>query len=312
MRGVVVGADVGGTSTRVAAATLDGTVVALARGDAGNPNAVGLNTAADRIRDTVAQCLGGIRDPVRAVVVGMAGGSRAAADPGFLPAVLPPELAAPARLVGDLEIAFASATPERSGAVLIAGTGSIAGRVRDGVLTARRHGWGWLLGDDGAGFWLGRELVRGTLRVLESGAPPTPLQEAVLRIAGAADVSGLIERCYAEPPIWLASLSVLLAEHPQDPAGCELTEAAVQHLLGLLDGVAPDPDEPLVLAGSVITAPGPVSAAFAAAVAARHPGPLLTARTGVVGALWIALQSQDHPPAAVHERLVESLAGRTG
>ena len=65
--------------------------------------------------------------------------------------------------------------------MLIAGTGSAAGLVRDHRLVRTADGHGWLLGDDGSGFWLGREAVRSVLRKLDLGEPIGLLGQAVVR-----------------------------------------------------------------------------------------------------------------------------------
>lgn len=65
--------------------------------------------------------------------------------------------------------------------MLIAGTGATAGSVADQRWTRTADGHGWLLGDDGSGFWLGREAVRSALRTLEAGEPPGRLVGSVLR-----------------------------------------------------------------------------------------------------------------------------------
>src|SRR5690348_15518685 len=98
MTRLLVGADVGGTSTRVAVADLGGTVLSVAREPGGNPNAVGVELSAARIRAATQRALvragrdaGAAGTPeVAAVVLGMAGYNTAiAAGPGFLRACLP-------------------------------------------------------------------------------------------------------------------------------------------------------------------------------------------------------------------------------
>src|SRR4051794_889639 len=84
-------------------------------------------------------------------------------------------------------IAFASATPAPSGTVLIAGTGTVATRITDGVITATAGGLGWLLGDEGSGFWLGRAAVRATVEFLSGRADAPVLASLVIRhLVGAA------------------------------------------------------------------------------------------------------------------------------
>src|SRR6185312_5030233 len=59
----------------------------------------------------------------------------------------------------DASIALADAFGDRSGVILIAGTGSIAfGRSPAGML-ARCGGWGFTFGDEGSGAWIGRRAL---------------------------------------------------------------------------------------------------------------------------------------------------------
>ncbi|MEJ7745008.1 MAG: hypothetical protein WKF73_22225, partial [Nocardioidaceae bacterium] len=164
---------------------------------------------------------------IRAAVVGVAGGSelrqpevgqafgRAWSDIG---------LSCPPTYVTDLEVAFAAGTAEPSGTVLIAGTGAVAGELRDRRLVRTEDGHGWLLGDGGSGFWLGREAARATLRTLDAGEPPGPLAASVLRELGAANApdasplrTGLNEQrvqvihaLNTRPPVRLAELAPLV------------------------------------------------------------------------------------------------------
>lgn len=304
-----MGADVGGTSTRIGIATLDGEVLGLASGPAGNPNGVGLRTSAARIRTAIERCLATRdidRDRIGAVVVGLAGGSRG--DDAFLASLLPPGMVVGPRLVSDLAVAFSSATAEREGYVLVAGTGAVAGRIVDGELCERRDGWGWLLGDDGSGFWLGREAVRATLRQLQ--ADPTRLGSLALAVVEAAGTGpvpvAIIERCYTEPPIWLAGFGALVSRHLDDPVAVEIAERAAGHLVATLLDLDLDPALPVVLAGSVATRPGPVRSELSSRLEESLSRTQLTAEDGVVGALWLAARQLGIEDPTVHARLART------
>ena len=305
MTALVVGADVGGTSTRAMAATLDGVVRHAAAGPGANPITVGLEESARRIRDVVGRCLPPYAE-VRAMVVGLAGGS--GVGPAFTAAVVPEPIPVPARIVSDISVAFASATPAPEGYVLIAGTGAVAAHVAGDELLERRDGWGWLLGDEGSGFWLGREAVRSTLLALQRDAPLGTLHRAVLAATSTSDAPGLLRRCYAEAPIWLATLGSLVAAHADDPAAAVILEGAVECLDGLLVSLQPRADPPIVLAGSVADPTGPVGARLRQRLASRWRNPVLGASNGLVGALWVASRSCGVTAAAVHAQLITSTA----
>lgn len=317
--GLLLGADVGGTATRVALATPSGEVLCVSAGPAGNPVSVGLEVSAQRIRTTAEQCLAQIAATgsagaglVRSAVVGLAGGARAEAEflTSALPAGVSAESGARLRLVSDLSVAFSSATPLPEGYVLIAGTGAVAGRILDGDLHERRDGWGWLLGDEGSGFWLGREVVRATLTSLQAGRPLGPLARAVVEITGTSDPVAIVRLCYANPPVWLASFGQLVSRHAADPTASEIAERAAGHLLDTLLGLELRTGLPVVLAGSVATRPGPVRAALSRRLSVSLANPVLTAESGLVGALWLAARGIGVTEAGVHARLGESL-GRT-
>ncbi len=79
------------------------------------------------------------------------------------------------RVVSDALVALYAALSGRPGIVVIAGTGAIAlGRDLEGNLT-RASGYGHVLGDEGSGFWLGREGLLAGLRALENRGRDTVL-----------------------------------------------------------------------------------------------------------------------------------------
>jgi glucosamine kinase len=306
---LVVGADIGGTSTRVAVADSRGQILTVSVGGPGNPTTVGVEGSAAEIRRVMERALETLRGEVVSVVIGLAGGSRAAAVPGFLRAAVPERVTAPAELVSDLTVAFCSATPAPRGYVIVAGTGAVAGEVVGTDLVRQRDGWGWLLGDEGSGFWLGRAAVRETLAALQQQLPLGPLQRAVLESTGTSSYLELLqasyEASYAASPTWLAQFSTLVSRHAStDPVAASIAAEAVTLLDKLLLSLRPEPGLPIVLAGSVLTNEGPVSRRFRESLEHRADNPVLSSTTGVIGALWIALQRHSADRPDVHERLV--------
>lgn len=289
-----IGVDAGGTATRALAVAANGGVCGRGRAGAGNPNSYPAEQAAAAIVQAINDALTGL-DPAaaKACVVGMAGRSRltdpavatvfdrAWAGLGLTPSV-----------VSDAEAAFASVTPESDGTVLIAGTGSIAGRIRNRRMVATAGGYGWLLGDEGSGFWIGRQAVRATLDALGSGKLGV-LTEAVLERmnidpAAARPTQELITAVNSEPPIRLARLAPLvsLAHDDGDPAAVAIVDQAARQLVDTaLTTRDPGETTPLVLAGSVLGETSPVGAH----VRAELPGlNVLASDDGVLGAAWLA------------------------
>ena len=142
----------------------------------------------------------------------------------------------------DYAIALEGATGGSLGVLVIAGTGSIAcGRDREGRLM-RAGGWGYLLGDEGSGFWIGREALRAALAAKEGWGEPTLLTEMLAQALGTADAGEWLSALYRSrnPESLLAQLAPLVAEAAERgdiPATRILTDAA-HHLAGLVIHVA--------------------------------------------------------------------------
>lgn len=315
-RRLVVGADIGGTSTRVGIADLDGHILGVARGGPGNPNTVGPEASAARIRTTTEEALASVDGATGADVVaaalGLAGSTRITDPDGFCAAALPESVRVPGRLVTDLAVAFCSGTPARDGYVLIAGTGAGASRIVDDRRTERRGAWGYLLGDEGSGFWLGRAAVRATLEALERGEALGPLGRRVQQATGTSGMDDLISACYAHPPAWLADLAVLVSDTAdQDATAAEIAQQGADVLASTLGSLAPEPGRPVVFAGSVLTGTGPISGAVEKAVAGLVDGPVLRAGSGLAGALWVAVRDLVNDAPDVHSALADSVRNWT-
>jgi N-acetylglucosamine kinase-like BadF-type ATPase len=80
--------------------------------------------------------------------------------------------------------------------VIISGTGSISyGRNAAGV-AARSGGWGYVLGDEGSGYWIGRAALRAVLRAEDRRGPATALTQLLLAHFGVDRPQGLIHEVY--------------------------------------------------------------------------------------------------------------------
>ncbi|MEV7888506.1 N-acetylglucosamine kinase [Streptomyces sp. NPDC002817] len=196
---LVVGLDAGGTRTRaMCASAADGRLLGEGSGGPGNALTVPEPQLTDHLTEAIAAA---VPEPERGRVVAVAGGFAGATgtsedDPGYVHARsaltgalrrlgVPP---GPVALCSDIEAAFASApgTPA-DGLALVAGTGAVAMRIAGRRATTTVDGDGWLLGDDGSGFWIGRSAVRAALRMADGRGPGTGLAVLVGRAFGVPD-----------------------------------------------------------------------------------------------------------------------------
>lgn len=292
---LVVGVDAGATSTRVSVHTLDGRRVGYARASAGNPSAHGLAKAVAAIGSALNQALGSL-DGGR-VVASLAGVA------GRTPEMAP-ELAAlwsahgipdPLVYVRDVEIAYAAGSAEPDGSLLLSGTGAVATRVVDFEVAAIADGLGWLLGDLGSGFWIGREAAREVVSALDRGRTPSRgdvLTELVIGHFLGSDrpgtpraVADRIVRLAQAGHMRLAALSALVSQAAAagDPVADRIARRAAGHLVDTLRRV--HDSGPVVLAGSVLTSDGPVRDAVVELLAGDR---VATAGDGAGAAAWLA------------------------
>ncbi|MFD7734497.1 N-acetylglucosamine kinase [Kitasatospora phosalacinea] len=309
---LVLGLDVGGTSTRVLVAGLDGRVVGRARGAGGNPVAHGAEAAAKEIGNAVRAALAGV-DPGRVVagVLGLAGGL--VVQPDFGPLWEGLGLGAPPVLVSDVLLAHAAGSSGPDGHVVLSGTGGMAAEVLGHELRRTADGHGWLLGDRGSGVWLGREAVSGALTAIDLDAPLTGLDAAVAAaLAGPGGLgedprSTLIAAVHAQAPARLARLAPVVLEQAGlgDPAALTLVARAADHLLDTLSLLRGRGSVlPVVLAGGLLSSPTLLAARLRPLLAARWPGaPLRPAGDGAGAAAWLAARSLGRGTAELHRAL---------
>ncbi|MGW1210000.1 N-acetylglucosamine kinase [Streptomyces sp. NPDC002499] len=193
---LVVGLDAGGTRTRAVLATAaDGRPLGEGAGGPGNALTVPLPELTDHLVEAVAQAVPeAARGRVVAVAGGFAGATGASADDlGHRNAQTALTVAlrglgifaGPPHICSDIEAAFASAPgAPADGLALVAGTGAVAMRITDRHCTATVDGDGWLLGDDGSAFWIGRAAVRAALRMADGRGRGTALAGLVGRELG--------------------------------------------------------------------------------------------------------------------------------
>lgn len=193
----VLGIDAGGTKTVCQLATGDGRIVASARGGGANLQAAGelaVEKTIHTLMDEVMAAHPGAR--LGAICVGMAGVDRpgdAAIVHGIMRRI---GLGARVLIVNDALVALEAGSPGTPGVVIIAGTGSISyGRNAEGQ-AARAGGWGYVLGDEGSGYWIGRHALRAVVREADRRGPVTSLTPRTLKHFGVARPQDLIHEIY--------------------------------------------------------------------------------------------------------------------
>src|SRR5439155_26556427 len=99
-------------------------------------------------------------------------------------------------VVNDALVALVAGAGAGAGVVIVAGTGSIAYGHDGSGHAARAGGWGYLLGDEGSGFWIGRRALAAVVRQADGRGPVTQLTGLILDRMGITRPGDLIHETY--------------------------------------------------------------------------------------------------------------------
>lgn len=305
---VAVGMDVGGTATRVLVVDAQGYWRGSGRAGGGNPTAHTQHVSSEAIRRALGQALAEAGPAkVASVVVGVAGDA-ALADSDVAASfkqTIRAEVGGDSHIqvTGDTDIAFAAGTPGPDGSILIAGTGAAAAAIRGRSLVTRTDGHGWLLGDAGSGFWLGRKAVRAALADLDGRGPETRLRPLIMEallgeMATAADSHTtcleMVRTVHAHPPVGLSRLAPLVSECASqgDDVALDIALRAADHLISAVDVVrSPGETTPLVVTGGVAVGNHIIAGMLRKRLEGCWPACVHPVSEAVLGAAWLALKA---------------------
>lgn len=276
-----VGIDGGGTSTRAVVADDKGRI--LGRGEAGaSALGQGAEQAWRHIAEAVARAgVPGLELKDCALGLGLSGTgvpaqlqAFVAADPGV----------ARFTLVTDGLVALLGAHGGQPGALMISGTGSVAEALMPDGRRRMVGGWGWQIGDEGSGAWLGQQAMKLAQAAYDGRVAAGPLVQAVWSRAGSTR-EALLAFCAQAGQGGYASLAPLVFDHEaDDPAAAALLAEAARALDAL--AAALHPTLPLALAGSIALRLAP---RLSPALQARRVEPQ---GEPVAGALWLIRQQR--------------------
>ena len=255
----VLGIDVGGSKTVCLLADELGAVRAEVRGPGANLQAAGELQVEKIVHRVMEEALVDRERPA-VVCVGIAGVDRD--DDSRVVAAIMRRISPGSRIVvvNDALIALVAAAGESPGIVIVAGTGSIAYGRNDRGLAARAGGWGHMIGDEGSGYWIGRQALAAAVREVDGRGPRTTLTEDVLAHFGVTDAAGLVAIVYNRevPRANVATLGPIVqrARDRGDAVAMQILESAADELSLAAASVAARLEMrgdafPFVLAGSM-------------------------------------------------------------
>ena len=229
----VLGIDAGGTKTVCLLADAEGRVLAEARGSGANLQAAGELEVEKVLHHVMDAVLADRNERPAAICLGIAGVDRpqdAESVRGIMRRI---GFKTPTLVVNDALIALVAGAGDEPGVVLVAGTGSIAYGKDVAGRAARAGGWGYLLGDEGAGFWMGRLALAAVVRQYDGRGPATLLTGLVLERLELESPTELIREIYdrdvhRQTIAALASLVARAAEQGDAVATEILTRASIE------------------------------------------------------------------------------------
>jgi glucosamine kinase len=297
----VIGIDAGGTKTVCLLADEDGQIVSRARGAGANLQAVGELQVEKILHTLMAQVLGDRRIVPAAICLGIAGVDRP--NDAAIVSDIMHRIGLNSRIVivNDALIALETGAPGQPGVVIISGTGSIAyGRNANGE-AARSGGWGYVLGDEGSGYWIGRAALRAVLRAADYRGPRTLLTQMLLDHFQVSQPQLLLHEVYhhhLEPAaIGALATCVQVAFSEGDEAAAGILRGAADELEGSALSVARRLDliaEPFtfILSGGIFRAVPWLAQELAARlpITATQSTTRLLDREPAEGAVTLALQ----------------------
>lgn len=232
---IVLGADIGGTSMRVALFDHD-----IERGRSegrGEPMRTGRGGGIAAALATLARPLLSRAGSVRAdaFVIGASGAGGAAERRELEQAVASERLAWRVQVTTDAELARAAAFGGAPGVLVIAGTGSIAVAIDDHGTLTRRGGLGWRMGDEGSAYALGVKALQAVGRMHDGLGPATHLAEHLPAAVGVAGIGALIRWSTTATIAQVASLGPVVAGAAADgdEAAASIIRESVGHLVAL-------------------------------------------------------------------------------
>lgn len=196
-----MGIDGGGSTLRVIIVDDDLTPLAEATRSTANPSVIGHAAAAALIQSAMREAMSQASAPIEAAGIGIAGASAAHSTPWLLAvvsSVVPRAFKVPST---DTVIALAGAHGGLHDAMVLAGTGSVALAIGTNGEAHQAGGWGYLLGDEGGGYWLAMEALRACIRWQDGMCPEA--RDLAQRVLAALDLTGaidLIPWVYQQPP----------------------------------------------------------------------------------------------------------------
>lgn len=259
--------DGGGTKTLAVLVNEDGTILGKGKAGASNYQVVGAEAAKEALVEAILAAFrdaGGLMAVEKAVYA--LAGIDTAKDEKVVADVVQGAVNELSIEIGSLVVendclsALLGATANKAGILLIAGTGSIVYAHDGNKQIVRSGGWGHRVGDEGSGYWIGKQAIQSVLKMQDGRGEETILSRLVLDKFSFDKIEDLYNWTYSESYSVddVGALAAVVDEAYQlgDAVSIRILDHAVNELILLLKtaivkvGIEQD-DFELILQGGV-------------------------------------------------------------
>ncbi|NLC32390.1 MAG: hypothetical protein GX781_03735 [Clostridiales bacterium] len=302
-----IGIDGGGTNSRLLACDLQGKIIGKSFGKSTNIESNSSESVKDNLDELVNAFLvssGSHLEDCLGLCIGTAGvdTKRTWQEMERIAGML--SYPCPVHVTNDAQIALAAQTRGEPGILIISGTGSIGYGVNDLGEGKRVGGYGYLVGDEGSAYWLGRKAITASLLAHDEIGSQTLLLPMILKTLGLTQAEGLVDFVYGSNKLDIAALAPVVIEAGQkgDAIAGGIIEEAAQRLAAMATALVRQLDMgqrayPLVFAGGLLLNNPNIRQRVYSIAAAIYPKLIFTMleKEAVVGAVYLAARQQQVP-----------------
>ncbi|MBO3800129.1 MAG: hypothetical protein FGF52_03650 [Candidatus Brockarchaeota archaeon] len=261
----VIGVDGGGTKTEAVLLTTDGEIVSYVEKGPSNHHNVGIEKARKTVEEACLEVVrkAGVSSRDVEIVVASMAGLDCSLDFKALEEAMAGFPIGRIILVHDSMAALYATNAGGESAIIIAGTGSSTAGINSRGEYARAGGWGYLLADEGSGFYIAKKGVVAALMEYEGRGPSTLITKLLMERLNAKTPDEIIWHVYTKGMsiVEFAKLAPLVTEAARngDKVAIGILCDAARELANTLGGVIRklrmvDDEFPIGLIGGVFKA----------------------------------------------------------
>ena len=240
MNQYVVGVDGGGTKTELVLIDRSGNIIGRERGGTSNYQVIG----GEKLKAELLGCLTRLMNhtnvpshKIDRVFLGLAGAGRESDRKEITNLFNDTDFNEKVIVDSDAVVALAGAFGTAPGIIVISGTGAICFGMNHEGKVVRSGGWGYLLGDEGSGYFIGREALIAALKDFDGRGEKTNLRTEIERHFNLNSIDQIIPQIYQNKidRVAIANLAPLVFE--QANHGDTHAEEIIRHAgreLGIL------------------------------------------------------------------------------